>query len=488
MTMSAQEAADRLATLKSCSEIKWLADKVKTDNRIEYIRFCALQALNAVHMRYTMDYEICCCDPTAQKRLVATVISLYLQAWMKSDQEAGQNLNAFYNYGYCSKIGRRTRDSVDQGMSPFHYSRETLVRQNQKYQAVIEKNILEQAKQENTYYGSDKDEENANQQQDYARKISWETLCLLDKLSEGKLGILNYLMEREEIFKKGSHPRSNEHLHDCYQDYYDLYRRLDPQSKEACSLTDIEYVSTAIMLQEMEYSYRFHAAALLAKEVSGRMPPFRFDAHKDVLLLFWGRFASAGGAKRTVINNNPDVVFEYRSRDVLSYPEKIQYLCDCGENYSDRHPEFPKRVESNIILERETLLLLINIIPPEEMPSWKETDYHYARLFFEKEYPMYRVYLQACGENGILDMGDIVHKRKNDTAYDIIRDFLKWIMASPGEDRYRPEAPDRELFIEKMGKYKSERYKPTRDQRGRPPKNGGDLKQKEFLSVSENDI
>ena len=109
----------------------------------------------------------------------------------------------------------------------------------------------------------------------------------MDKLSEGKLEILSYLIKREEIFKKGLHRTSNEHLHKCYQDYYDLYRRLDPQNKEAHAITDIEYVSTAIMLQEMEYSYRFHAAALLAKEMVGRVPPFRFDAHKEDLLLFW---------------------------------------------------------------------------------------------------------------------------------------------------------------------------------------------------------
>lgn len=296
----------------------------------------------------------------------------------------------------------------------------------------------------------------------------------MDKLSEGKLEILSYLIEREEIFKKGLHRNSNEHLHKCYQDYYDLYRRLDPQNKETHAITDIEYVSTAIMLQEMEYSYRFHAAALLAKEMVGRVPPIRFDAHKEDLLLFWGRFANAGGVKRTIINGNPDLVFEYRSRDILSYSDKIQYLCDCGENHSNCHSTFPQRVASNIILEREILLLLFNIIPPQKMPSWEEKDYHHARLFFEKEYPIYQVYLQACGENGALNMGDMVHKRENDTAYDMIRDFFKWIIASQGEDKYRPEAPGRKHIIGEMKEFTSKRYKPTRDKRGRPPKNSGD--------------
>lgn len=472
--MDTQEVADRLTSLKICSTIKQLADQVKTDNRIEYIRFCVLLALEAVRMRYTMDYEKCCCDLTEQKRLVATVISVYLQAWMKSDQKAGQNLNAFYNYGYCSKTRRRNRNSVDQGKLPFYYSREALVRQKQKYQTIIEKNIIEQAKVENLCYGSDKDTKKPKQQQDYASKLSWETLCLLDKLSEGKLEILSYLIKREEIFKKGLHRTSNEHLHKCYQDYYDLYRRLDPQNKEAHAITDIEYVSTAIMLQEMEYSYRFHAAALLAKEMVGRVPPFRFDAHKEDLLLFWGRFANAGGVKRTIINGNPDLVFEYRSRDILSYSDKIQYLCDCGENHSNCHSTFPQRVASNIILEREILLLLLNIIPPKKMPSWEEKDYHHARLFFEKEYPIYQVYLQACGENGALNMGDMVHKRENDTAYDMIRDFFKWMIASQGEDKYRPEAPGRKHIIGEMKEFTSKRYKPTRDKRGRPPKNSGD--------------
>ena len=177
-----------------------------------------------------------------------------------------------------------------------------------------------------------------------------------------------------------------------------------------------------------------------------------------------------------IINNDPDLVFEYRSHDVLSYPDQIHYLCGCGETDSDHPSEFPQKVASHIILERETLLFLLNIIPPQKMPSWEERDYHHARLFFEHEYPIYQVYLQACGENGILDMGDIVHKRKSDTAYDMIRDFLRWIIASPGGERYRPEAPGREHIRGEIQVFRSTRYKPTRDKRGRPPQSGGELK------------
>lgn len=104
--MDEQEATDRLASIKICSVVKQLADHVKTDNKLEYIKFCASYALViacqkcGVKRRYD-------CDPSAQKRLIATVISIYLQLWMKSDPKAGRNFNAFYDYGYCDEIKKR---------------------------------------------------------------------------------------------------------------------------------------------------------------------------------------------------------------------------------------------------------------------------------------------------------------------------------------------------------------------------------------------
>lgn len=134
--MDEQEATDRLATLKICSVVKQLADHVKTDNKLEYIKFCASYALViacqqcGVKRRYD-------CDPSAQKRLIATVISIYLQLWMKSDPKAGRNFNAFYDYGYCDEIKKRTKYSGAYGESyPFFYSHETLFRQKQKYECI----------------------------------------------------------------------------------------------------------------------------------------------------------------------------------------------------------------------------------------------------------------------------------------------------------------------------------------------------------------
>lgn len=461
--MNEQEVTDRLASLRICSIVKQLANHVKTDKKLEYIRFCASYALAIVYQQCGMKRKYDC-DPSTQKRLLATVISIYLQLWMKSDPEAGQNLNAFYDYGYCYKVKRRTRYSGSYGESPFFYSRETIFRQKQKYE-IIEKNIVAQAQNESG--GMCETDQEATDQQNYACKFSWDTLCLLDKMSEGKVSILNYLLERKTMFEKGSHCCSNEYLHDCYQDYYDLYRYLDPRNPKATSMSDIEYVAMAMMLQGMERSYRFHAAALLAKEVIEKIPSFCFDDYEQELNLFWGRFAHVDKGEQSIMTRSPNSVFEYSSRDILSYPDKIQYLCSCKK---DRNPKFPQKAGDDMMLEREALLLLLNIIPPQEMPPWEETDYHDARTFFETEYPIYQVYLQTCGESGILYMGDKSHKRKKDTAYDIIRDFLNWMVSHEKEERYCGKAMGREHLNQQLQEFRTTIYKPTREKRGRPPK------------------
>lgn len=122
------------------------------------------------------------------------------------------------------------------------------------------------------------------------------------------------------------------------------------------------------------------------------------------------------------------------------------------------------------MLEREVLLLLLNIIPPQEMPPWKKTDYRNARSFFETEYPIYQVYLQVCSENGILDMGDKSHKRKKDTAYDTIRAFLNWMISCEKEDRYCDKAMGREHLNQQLREFRTTSYKTKHDRRGRPPK------------------
>ena len=51
--MDEQEATDRLASIKICSVVKQLADHVKTDNKLEYIKFCASYALDNECIRST---------------------------------------------------------------------------------------------------------------------------------------------------------------------------------------------------------------------------------------------------------------------------------------------------------------------------------------------------------------------------------------------------------------------------------------------------
>lgn len=472
-----QDVMDRLDSLSGFAELKLVADKkweLSPKDRLGYIKFCAMNALRLACEDFDSDYKEYFRNPAVSDRFLKIITSVYLQVWLKTDPEAGRNIHAFYTHGYTAEVVRITRDCSNQGISPFSFSRETLVRESQKYQ-VIDDIILNQAKAEHCYYKKSKEEEKLTQQENYARKIPWERLCILSKMAEGKLGIIDFLIERESPLIKGLRPESNQYLHQCYQDYYDLYQLLDPARKNTKHMTDIEYVALAMMLQEMEYSYRFHAAVMMAKMVKSSYPSFDFNCYKDDLLLFWGRFAESDSIRPMIINNDTDLVFEYTSHDVLSYADEMHYLCNCEKRRSigsgDRPMEFLATMRNELLYEHQALLYLFSIIPPREMPRWHEEDYRDARCFFEKEYPIYQVYQQACTEDGTLDLGDIVHKRKCDTAYDNIRAFLTWIIqTSRDEELYNQESPDLKEIHDTLREFKNERYTPRSKKRGRPPK------------------
>lgn len=472
-----QNVMGRLSSLNGFAKIKLKADEkweFNPHDRLGYIKFCAMNALRLAYEDVDPNYKEYFRNPAVKDRFLKVITSIYLQVWQKTDPEAGRNIHAFFTHGYDPEVVRITRDCPNQGISPFSFSRETLIRQSQKYK-VIDDIILSQAKAEHCYYKGDKEEEKSTQQQAYAHKIPWERLCILSKMAEGKLGIIDFLIERESPLIKGLLPESNQYLHQCYQDYYDLYQLLDPTRKTTDNMTDVEYVALAIMLHEMEYSYRFHAAVMLAKMVKSSYPSFDFDYYKDALLLFWGRFADSDSMRQMIINNDKDLVFEYTSHDILSYADEMHYLCNCEKGGSiesgDRPMEFLETIRSELLYEHHALLYLFSIIPPREMPEWHEKDYHDARHFFEKEYPIYQVYQQACTKDGILDLGDIVHKRKCDTAYDNIRAFLTWLIrASRDEELFNQESPDLKRIHDTLCKFKNERYTPRSTKKGRPPK------------------
>lgn len=472
-----QDVMDRIGSLSVFSRLKSVADEkwmFKSKDRLGYIKFCAMSALHLASEDFDSNYKKYFRNPAVIDRFLKIITSVYLQVWLKTDPEAGRNIHAFYIHGYAPEVVRITRDGPNQRISPFRFSRDVLIRQSQKYD-IIDSVILKQAKAEHSYYKKEKEEDQSTQQQDYAHKIPWERLCILSKMAERKLGIIDFLTERESPLIKGLRPESNQHLHECYQDYYDLYQLLDPARKNTKDMTDIEYVALAMMLQEMEYSYRFHAAVMMAKMVKSSYPSFDFDYYKDDLLLFWGRFAESDSIRPMIINNDTDLVFEFTSHDILSYADEMHYLCNCEERRrtgSDNLPmEFLVTMRNELLYERQALLYLFSIIPPREMPGWNEEDYRDARQFFEREYPIYQVYQQACTEDGTLDLGDIVHKRKCDTAYDNIRAFLTWIIqTSRDEELYNQESPGLKEIHDTLRKFTKKRYTPKSTKKGRPPK------------------
>lgn len=473
MTENEQKIVDKLGSMKVFAEIRAQADArwmFKSNDRLGYINYCALAAFELVCVRNGLNDTGHLNYWLSKDRIIKTVISIYLQSWLTSDQKAGQNLNAFYEYGYHLKTGRKMRDCVDRETADVCYSQPTLVRQKKKIEEIDELRT-EQAKSEHTYYKKDGKKTEENQPQTYGSKLPWQRLVVLQKMSEGKLQIISDLLENKILLGKGPLKDRNQRLHDCYQNYYELYQGLDPNCKGKRDISNVEYVVTAMMLQNIETSYRFHAAALLAKEVKCQYPAFSFEHYKNELLLFFGRFATADGVKQTIINNDKNLVFEYTSHDILSYLDEIQYLCNCEKQGGISDPVFFERKKATIILERETLAVLFNIIPPCEMPSWQETDYCSVRHFFEEEYPLYQIYQQACRKDGKLDMGDIIHKRKFDTAYDHIRAFLRWIMeTSRSEANGNVNALGLDNASDKLLHFRKKQREPKHNRRGRPPK------------------
>lgn len=412
------------------------------NTNIKNIKQCVEQALGYSCLLYGW-IDIFNND-TWKTQLINVVTAIYLQTWLKSDPNTKQNIHSFCRQKYQADDGRNYESLVE---DPNRYL--DLWRNIQKVKAMKQVGV-EQAKAENRYYKRDRldiaaEADNSFEKECYEKPEWFGDLWIADKMSGysdykfGNLNLLKYVNEQPSLLMSGTSGtlrKSNKLLYECYDSYYRLYLPLFPTDRSSkdcgCHISDREYVVSAIMLHELEYTYHFHFAALLAIMIKENHyeSDFKFDDYQYELSLFCKRFAKADRDLKVLSNSNNSDIFEYVSYDVLHSDNEIGYLLLLAKSKqaSGIKPNYPLDPhEKNIKLERLMLLFTFNIIPSKYIRSWTEKDYRDARLFFEKDYPLYKIYSQIVASAQNINFEEIFN-RKHDTCLDIIREFLSWLI------------------------------------------------------------
>lgn len=462
-----QEESDRSASIYVLRELREVvAEKWnnQTGGMLENIKLAAKIALNVAIKRHWKDYDKSFQDDEYLNGRIRTIlVALYIKVWLMADPTAAQNLHAFYKYGYTKEIYRESRDCPNDNTKCFLFSWPMLVRQY-KTMLKVRQYTDEQRQKENRKSKIDQTRTESEPVQQYGKKLSWLTLCEAEKRASGNLQIMTNLLENRMIYHRKSNQESNKYLQECFQLYYDLFRKLKDATEEDSDMTDIEYVATAITLHEIECSYHFHAAILLAKRFKDYDGDF--DCFQEEMSLFWGRFAHIDGENQTKYNNN--ALFEFRLYDILNYQPEIEYLYQ-KIMHGIQNEKFLRQVRYELIIVNEAYSWLCNIIEREQLEPWSPEDYRFVREFYEKEYPIYEIWSQGCDEKGTVNLGKISRKRKRNTGYDNVRKFMV-ALCTPQKNEYNPESPNREKVSKGVREYKREVRVPQKEGVGRPKK------------------
>ena len=467
MDVKVQEASDRSASIFVLRELRGvIAEKWNNQSgrMLENIKFAAQIAVEVAIKRHCKD-----CDKSFQDdeylngRIRTILVALYIKVWLMADPTAAQNLHAFYRFGYTKESYRVSRDCTDDNRKCFPFSWQVLVRQY-KTMLKVRQYTEEQRQKENRKSEIDQTGTESGSIQQYGKKLSWLTLCEAEKRASGNLQVMTDLMENRMIYHRKSNQESNQYLQKCFQLYYDLFKKLKDATGKDSDMTDIEYVATAITLHEIECSYHFHAAILLAKRFTNYDGDF--DCFQEEIALFWGRFAHIDGENQIKYNNN--ALLEFRLYDILNYQPEIEYLYQ-KIMHRIEDEKFLKQIRYELIIVNEAYSWLYNIIEREQLKPWSSEDYRFVREFFENEYPISEIWSQGCDEKGNVNLGEIYRKRKRNTGYDNVRKYMI-ALCTPQKNAYNPESPNRETVSKGGREYKREVRVPKKEGGGRPKK------------------
>ena len=303
----------------------------------------------------------------------------------------------------------------------------------------------------------------------------WHCLDFWQIVNSDKLIIIDLLLDYKRILGITTEKDKNDSLQNAYKEYYDLFKSITPDS--AGTMDDRTYVITAMMLHQIEYTYRFHLAALMARLNRTGFSTALFGTLDQKIASLWLPVAKVEGDP--LFTGKEDYIFPYISYDVLCYVPELLNL------FSENHllnEEAYFRHYSSIIVLRNMLLLAMNNVPPEKLPSWTQDDFSKAKLFYLNDYPIYKIFEQACEpdpdnnlfwdflekeeeteENRkalkdipcfLLPLGIQNKKAPHNTLYDYIRSLFTYLIDYPRDEFYNPDGIGRFAYQDHMDKFR----------------------------------
>ena len=365
------------------------------NERVAYVKKLMFWSLyDTVRVFEWLGYEFELSTERVQN-LVSATTAVYLTQWLGKDPGARDNLHHYL----------REQEAMERGVSikdvPHPEGYKYANKKRGELEAIRE-HIERQAQAEHISTPTKAAQKEPHRE--YADELNYFDLWNIAMDIEGKLLPLKLLQDRKNMFETTNKRDRKNLVLEAYQSYHELFRSLLPE-KEAESIYTPEqnrtYVITAMMLQEMERTYRIHAVGTLVRtwmQEAARLgkPNSAIWESEEIAEPFWYYWSRAAKTEVDLDFERFDVLqserlFPYVSYDILHYKEETEYQFCKGED--------PVYILEDQILERFMLVAACNLRQPSAMPSWEEKDYADARQFFETEYPIFQIYNQMMGEN-----------------------------------------------------------------------------------------
>lgn len=358
--------------------------------------------------------------PERKEQLIDLAVAVYMQAWLKGDSNAQQNIHSFVTQKYVPKNSPQKRGKIDideeLARKYWRYLREELFRQKSyRLQQTYDKSMFDDAS-------------HVKEEFTYAKPFDFMMLWKADASATGKTDLLKLYLDRKEPF--GIKPRL-ETMESAYRNYYRIFESITPGSDDETAMGDIEYTVTSMMAHEIEYTNHFHLAATISKYLSKKKIGLNLNDNAEKIRRLWARIDSVEG--ELISGKNGSI--PYLPYDIFHYDEDVECLFQQGEQVEI----YIQKRRSDIITLRNIILMAVMSHPSCTLPHWREMDYAAARDFFQNCLPVYSVYSksQICKEAG--ERG----YRMSEEEFCFIRSFYKLWLEMPVEGSTRDKIKDR---------------------------------------------
>ena len=331
----------------------------------------ALDLLCSFNSQYDSIYNSL--DEGHKECIVNWGTSEYLKEWLKHDRSTYRNMHAFCQYRFSDKNSGNKRDITPDDYQKFWKS----------VRLVLARRIdaATQAKRDNRPYSHEFYEGQIDTSK-FDLLLLWESekRTFFSTSSDGNpdLQILTRLVDKRPPYKKRA-------LIEDYKKYYQLFETIVPA--KANGLSDTEYVVTCMQLHEIEYLYRLHLCAMIAKcmiEKEGYAP------NSENCSILWSPCLI--DEQTPIAPPSGNGLLEFYSYDIVDYYSQIK----CAYNSSS--PENKKFIclhNLQKIFTRHMIRIVEAAKPVSRgLPSWTPQDYQEDRKFYEEDMRLYRVWEQ----------------------------------------------------------------------------------------------